>query len=118
MDSKNLWIVSTKSKPLSGCSIELDGSDFYYVECLIPATSFDEANGSIEHLLRDKRMELLEVIKCESYAPNAWKDLVQFPEIENAADYANSKQEPRFALFISSQAMDFEDDDSDEVEWT
>ncbi|MFT7561222.1 MAG: hypothetical protein ACI93R_003148 [Flavobacteriales bacterium] len=118
MDSKSLWIVSTKSKPLDGCSIELDGSDFYYVECLIPASSFDEANGLIESLLQGKHMALLEVIKCEPYSSDSWKDLIQFPEIQNAADHANSKQEAKFSLFISSQAMDFEEDDSDEVEWT
>lgn len=120
MGSKNIWIVSTKPKPLDGCLIELNGSDLYYVECLLPASRFDEAHASIAHLIRDKKMELIDVVKCEVYKAESWRHLVQFAEIKNAASHARLKKEPKFALFISSQAMDFNENDSDDdgVEWT
>ncbi|WP_444920116.1 hypothetical protein ACJJID_14705 [Microbulbifer sp. CnH-101-G] len=123
MDNKDIWIVSTKSRRMDGCQLDDDGSDFYFVECLIPSSSFEEASGSIEHLLRDKQLELCEVLRCEIYDAESWVDTEQFSQIESAAETARRKGEPKFALFISSEAMSFneseesEESDNDEVEW-
>ncbi|WP_444882835.1 hypothetical protein [Microbulbifer sp. PSTR4-B] len=120
MDNKDIWIVSTKSRRMDGCQLDDDGSDFYFVECLIPSNSFEEANGSIEQLLRDKQLELCEVLRCEIYNAESWVDTEHFSQIESAAEAARQKGEPKFALFISSESMSFnesEESDNDEVEW-
>lgn len=120
MDKKDLWIVSTKSQRMKDCSLDDDGSEFYHVECLIPADSLKEASGTIEHLLRDKQMELYKILKCEIYDPELWKSTEQYSQIKQAAEYAKAKGEPKFALWISSEAMDFEEKEesgNDEVDW-
>ncbi|WP_444944070.1 hypothetical protein ACJJIK_02275 [Microbulbifer sp. ZKSA006] len=120
MNKKNIWIVASMSRPLKGCLLDSDGAEFYYVDCLIPAKNSEEATGTMVHLLRNKQLDLAEILKCERYNPKSWKSSMQFEQIEKAAEHARNKGEPKFALFISSDALDFDEDketDNDEVEW-
>jgi len=113
MTKQDIWIISTKSRPFDNSTFDTDGSEFYFVECLIPTDSEASARKEIPHLLRDKHMDLAEILACKAYNPDDWKNEIQFDQIASAAKFAKQNNLPKFALFISSEAMDFEDKDED-----
>ncbi|MCD9458603.1 hypothetical protein [Marinibactrum halimedae] len=117
MDNKNLWIISTKSMPLENSMADVDGSDYYYSDCILISHDSASAEKSIPHLLRDHDMELLEVIGCVPYVEDDWSESDQYQDIKDAVEQVKQTGTPSFALFISSQAMDFEDEENNEVEW-
>lgn len=120
MTSNDLWIVSIKLRHLAGSTLDEDGSEFYFVECLVPASSDAQAIQTTEQLLQEKKLSLAEVLKCEVYDPDLWQSVQHFSDIDDAAEYAKLNNEPKSAQFISSSAMEFDEDDEndiDEVEW-
>lgn len=120
MARNDLWILSIKLQPMDGSTLDENGSEFYFVESLIPASCSSEATEVLERLLQEKKLELIEINRCEIYRSDDWHNVEQFEHIERAAQYANLHNEPRFALFISSAAMDFDEDaesDNDGVDW-
>ncbi len=118
MSPKELWIVSTKSTPLENCSINTDGSEFYFAECILSASDENEASAPIEHLLRDKGLELSELINARVYNEVDWKDAIQFNSIKRTARKVSSDNTARFAMFVSSEALNFEEDDDDGIDVT
>lgn len=118
MSPKELWIVSTKSTQLENCSIDTDGSEFYFAECILPASTEDEASAPIEHLLRDKGLELSELTNARMYNEADWADTMQFNSIKRTVQKVMDDDTARFAMFISSEAMDFEEDDDDGIDVT
>ena len=120
MDDKELWIVTAKLKALEGCSVDFDGSEFYFVECLLPASNESEATAPIEHAMCDERFELISIEHCSQYVASDWENEVQYGDIQEAANKAKESNELEFALFISSQVRDGaeEDEDDDGIEWS
>jgi hypothetical protein len=104
MGNKPLWVVSSKARPLDGCSIKFDNSEFYFVECLVLALSKKEAEAPLGHALRDEMFELAEVLCCKPYVASEWKDTVQFPEIDEAARKSAQTGNLAFVLFISEES--------------
>ncbi|WP_226642455.1 hypothetical protein [Microbulbifer variabilis] len=85
----------------------------------MPSKGPNEASNTVEHFLRDKQLEMCELLKCEIYDPKLWEHTIQFSQIEKAAEAAKNLGKPKFALFISSESMNFvEDKESyNEIEW-
>lgn len=120
MDNHRLWIVSIKSKRLDGCSLDYDGSEFYFVEYLTLVEGSEQARASVEHALQEEKLALTEILKCEVYNPDLWSEVEHFSEIEKAAEKTKETQKATFALFISSLAMEYDENlenDNDDIEW-
>ena len=118
MSDKEIWIVSTKSRPLEGCSIDFDGSEFYTVESLVPAQSKDQATRPLKQALLEAGFELAEILSAAPYKSKDWADQIQFPEIKEAALKSSKTGQLVFALFISEPPDENYDDEDDDVEWT
>lgn len=116
MSNKPLWIISSKARPLEGCPIKFDNSEFYFVEGLVPANSTSEAQAPLDHALRDEMFELAEVLSCKPYFANEWEDTEQFPEIEEAARKSAQTGNLAFALFISEEPNENHAQDYDGVD--
>ncbi|MBU6953772.1 hypothetical protein [Hahella sp. HN01] len=56
----DVWIAFTKSRPLSGCSIDVDGCEFYFAEVYVPMVSAGESPSNFEAILSKVKSELLE----------------------------------------------------------
>lgn len=106
MINKPIWIVSCKARPLEGCSIKFDNSEFYFVESLVPANSSSKAQAPLSAALSEARFELEEVISSKPYVAREWRDELQFPEIEDAAQKSAQTGNLVFALFISQDPID------------
>lgn len=79
MANKEVWIVFTKCTPLDGCSIDIDGCEFYFVEAYIaventatgPSSLHAICNRANEALL-DFKLELKDISKCLRYRAEEW----------------------------------------------
>lgn len=118
MSDKQIWIVSSKARPLEGCPIKFDDSEFYFVDCLVPANSKSEAEAPLDHALRDEMFELEEIISSKPYVASEWRDEIQFPEIEEAAQKSARTGNLAFALFISEEPKGDFDPEDDGVDWS
>ncbi len=81
MTTKQTWIVVTKSRPLEGCDIDIDGCEFYFADAYIALS--EDVSGSkvlvtildkIEKALLSDRLELAEVKMCARFLPEEWVD--------------------------------------------
>lgn len=105
MSNKAVWIVSTKSKVLENCPHNEDGSEFFFVDCLLPAGNEQEAIAPIKSALGDERLELLEVTRCEPFDLTKYEgDDFEIEEVQIAAQAASQSQQLTFSIFVSSEA--------------
>ncbi len=118
MSNKPLWIISSKARPLEGCWIKFDNSEFYFVESLVPANSISEAQAPLGDALRDQMFELAEVLCSKPYIASEWEDTEQFPEIEEAASKSAQTGNLAFALFKSEEPNESHAQDYDGVDWS
>ncbi len=105
MSQKAIWIVSTKSTPMENCPHNEDGSEFFYVDCLLPAEGENEALAPIKSALGDERLSLVDVTRCEAFdlAKYEGEDF-EIEEVEIAAQAAERNQKLTFSIFVSSEA--------------
>ncbi len=94
MESKQVWIVFTKSRPLDGCTIDVDGGEFLYAEVFVPFAGIASDGGSISRIVDDAaqalaeaRIALHEISKCLCYHPDEWQERTDM----NANIHENSK---------------------------
>ncbi len=118
MTNKPLWIISSKARPLEGCRIKFDNSEFYLVECLVPANSTCEAQAPLGDALRHEMFELAKVLCSKPYIASEWEDTEQFPEIEEPARKSAQTGNLAFALFISEEPNENHAQDYDGVDWS
>ncbi|ABC28322.1 hypothetical protein HCH_01464 [Hahella chejuensis KCTC 2396] len=76
----NIWIAFTKSRPLSGCSIDIDGCEFYFAEAYVPIISAEESLPNLEvimskvkNALLENRLELADVSALIRYEEDQWE---------------------------------------------
>jgi len=111
MTSKEVWIVFTKSKPLEGCSIDIDGCDFYFSEAYVPVdrdgqemTSIAKVVNRAKEALLEDRLVLSDVSKCLRYHKEHWDvDTVMNKEVHSAAAQALSSNKVEFGGFRSEE---------------
>ena len=99
MINKPIWIVSCKARPLEGVPLNLIIQSFILLKAL-PANSSSEAQAPLSAALSEARFELDEVISSKPYLASEWRDELQFPEIEDAAQN-RLKQVTRYLRFLS-----------------
>lgn len=80
MKAENIWIAFTKSRPLPGCDLDLDGCEFYFCEAYIPVSvttdpqnTFEEIIGKTRNALLDSKFELVDVSKIIRFDPHEWE---------------------------------------------
>jgi hypothetical protein len=77
MANKEVWIVFTKNSPLEGCSIDIDGCDYYFAEAYVPVDvapilSLDSIINKVKDELAQERLVLTDVSKCIRYKEDEW----------------------------------------------
>lgn len=77
MTTKDVWIVFTKSSPLEGCSIDIDGCDYYFAEAYVPVDagpilSLDSIVNKVRDQLAKERLVLADISKCIRYQEKEW----------------------------------------------
>lgn len=77
MANKEVWIVFTKSSPLEGCSIDIDGCDYYFAEACVPVDtapthSLDSIINKVRDELAKERLVLVDISKCIRYQEQEW----------------------------------------------
>jgi hypothetical protein len=79
MANRQVWILFTKSEPLDGCSIDMDGCDFYFAEAYVPVdaedfgiTSFESILDRVKQSLLEDKLVLTDVSKCLRYNKEEW----------------------------------------------
>lgn len=77
MANKEVWIVFTKNLPLEGCSIDVDGCDYYFAEAYVPVDtaptlSLDLIINNVRNELTKERLLLVDVSKCIHYKKQEW----------------------------------------------
>lgn len=103
MQKDSVWIAITKSKPLPGCEIDVDGCEFYYADILVPLKNDTNATAMVsvikqaqEALLEDK-LELAEVLLCAKFLPEEWVD--QTDGVEPLHELATKAVESQAIVF-------------------
>ena len=86
MNEKYLWLTITKSRPLPGCEIDMDGCEFYFVDTFVPldknlgADSIANAISKVKSTLLEDKLELAEAIQCVKFLPEEWVDQTEADE--------------------------------------
>lgn len=86
MAQKDIWLTITKSRPLPGCEIDMDGCEFYFVDAFVPldknlgADSIPNAISKVKSALLEDKLELAEVIQCVKFLPEEWIDQTETDE--------------------------------------
>lgn len=111
--SKQVWIVFTKSEALEGCSIDIDGCDYYCAEAYVPVDGSEVHTASLESIINrvkqellDKRLTLVDISKCLRYNDSEWGS---DSDMEKAAHLLAAKA-------LSSDAIKFSSFRPEEIE--
>lgn len=93
MQQTDVWITITKSKPLPGCEINMDGCEYYFADAFVPvdlnvgATAVVSAINHVAEALLEKKLELVEVLLCAKFSAEEWVDKTE--SIETLHQLAN-----------------------------
>ncbi len=109
--TKQVWIVFTKSEAWDGCSIDMDGCDFYFSEIYIPADDEETGATSLETILARAKQSLLEgklvltdVSKCLRYKVDEWPSDTELDiAVHNLAEKALTTGNIQFSSFRSEE---------------
>ena len=113
MSEKNLWLTITKSRPLPGCEIDMDGCEFYFLDAFVPldkslgADSILNAISTVKSTLLEDKLELAEVILCVKFSPEEWIDQTESDEpLHELAAKALESDDVVFGSFRSEEIQD------------
>lgn len=93
MQQTDVWITITKSKPLPGCEIDMDGCEYYFADAFVPlepdagATALVSVISRVTEALLEKKLELAEVLLCAKFSAEEWLDKTE--SIETLHQLAN-----------------------------
>lgn len=93
MQQTDIWITITKSKPLPGCEINMDGCEYYFADTFVPlepdvgANAIVSAINQVKDALSEKKLELAEILFCAKFSPDEWVDKTE--SIESLHELAN-----------------------------
>ncbi|MEY4588720.1 MAG: hypothetical protein RL497_796 [Pseudomonadota bacterium] len=103
MPTHNTWIITTQSRPLPGCEIDMDGCEFYFADVFLPvatgggATALIEAINKVKEALLLDKLELADVLLCAHFKPEEWVD--QSDSAESLHELANKASETNSLVF-------------------
>lgn len=103
------WVVDTKAKIAPESSYEQDGSKWYYGRSIVPARSAEEAIVLLKMALRDKYVEVNDVIAVVDYSHKSWES-VNDELYETVESYEKSKanNEVVTGVFASGMYLEIE----------
>lgn len=113
MNNKDIWIAVTKSRPLPGCDIDMDGCEFYFADAYVAlgeevrATAMVSVVEKVRGALADEKLELAEVSFCARFAPEEWVD--QTDSIETMHALANKAGESDGIIFSGFRSEDIQE---------
>lgn len=103
MQLTDIWFAITKSKPLPGCEINIDGCEYYFADAFVPleteagATALAWAISNVTEALSEKKLELAEVLLCAKFSAGEWVDKTE--SIETLHQLANKAAAERKIVF-------------------
>ena len=111
MTDKNIWIIFTKSKALDGCSIDIDGGEFYFTEVFVPSEciednpdSIKEMIGKTKQVLLNERLELTDISKSIRYQEDEWTEDTELNnEIQMTVKESIRSNQIKFNTFRSEE---------------
>lgn len=107
MEIISVWLIHHKASIDTYSPMNLDGSSFMIGIGVVPAIDIKQAIGIFERYLIKQQMQILEIWKCEQYAPeNFVETTLENREINEVAAQAIDTGEVFYACAISSEAMD------------
>ena len=109
--SNQVWIVFIKSEALDGCSIDIDGCNFYFAEAYVPvdgeefsSTSFESILNRVKQSLLDDKLVLADISKCLRYSEDEWgSDSDMEKSVHLLAASARSSGTIKFSSFRSEE---------------
>lgn len=113
MQNSNVWMAVTKSRPLPGCEIDIDGCEFYSVDAFVPleanagAIAMVTLISQVKESLAAKSLELAEVILCARFHPEEWVD--QTGSMESLHDLASKAAETGGIVFSGFRSEEIQD---------
>lgn len=66
------WVIDTKAKIEPASTYEQDGSQWYYGRSIVPAESVEEAVSLLRAALKEKYVEVEEVLAVVNYDDKSW----------------------------------------------
>ena len=107
MNNNDIWIIFTKSRPMDGCEIDMEGCEFYFTEVFVPAPNLSNAIDQAKGLLLKNKLELSEVSKGIRYTPSEWeKDTPQNRIINDKSNSAINLNIPQISPFRSEEIQE------------
>lgn len=103
MNGQSLCLVISKSRPLPGCEINMDGGEYYFADAFVPvgpnagATAVVSAINRVAEALLEKKLELAEVLLCAKFSAEEWVDKTE--SIETLHQLANKAAAERKMIF-------------------
>lgn len=114
MAQKDIWLTITKSRPLPGCEIDMDGCEFYFVDAFVTldknlgADSIPNAISKVKSALLEDKLELAEVIQCVKFLPEEWIDQTETDEsLHDLATKALESNDVVLGTFRSEEIQEF-----------
>lgn len=113
MAEKDVWIALTKSRPLLGCEIDMDGCEFYFADSYL---AMDEEQRPIaiavlaekvKEALLTRKLELEEISLCARFVPEEWVD--QTDSIEAMHALSNKALESNGVIFSGFRSEDIQE---------
>lgn len=113
MQKSNIWIAITKSRPLPGCEINMDGCEFYFADVFVPFKSsagviaIVPVINAVKDALREDKLELADVLLCAQFRPEEWVD--QTGPIESLHELANEAIESEAIVFSGFRSEEIQE---------
>lgn len=113
MAEKDIWIALTKSRPLPGCEIDMDGCEFYFADSYL---AMDEEKRpvaiavlaeKVKEALLARKLELAEISLCARFAPEEWVD--QTDSIETMHALTKKALESSDVIFSGFRSEDIQE---------
>ncbi len=112
MESTSIWLIHHKASLSLDSPLNMDGSDYMVGVGVVPARGMEEAVELFKAYLREQRMGVLAIKKCEQYDPrNFAKPTQGNTEIKEVATEALETGQVFYACGISSEALGCMDDE-------
>ena len=113
MAERDVWIALTKSRPLPGCEIDIDGCEFYFADTYL-AIDVDQRPFAITILaekvkqaLLSRKFELAEISLCARFIPDEW--VGQTESIETMHVLSNKALESNRVVFSGFRSEEIQE---------
>lgn len=100
---ENLWVIDTKLTVSPESTLPQDGSAFYYGRSVVPAPSQEDAIEQLTCALREKCMQVEEVLNAVRADEGCWSNDDDF-EVCDSLEEAKSSNTMAFGCFISEKS--------------